>query len=237
MVAVKHLDSFSYFQRNPVSEFLSMFASTVAERIAPGSRKDIEEQSYTFHVYGRSEGLAAVVISDHDYPKLVAHKLLSQIVDEFLTANPRATWANAANPKFEMPQLNGYIQKYQDPKQADSILRIQQELDETKIVLHKTIESVLERGEKLDSLVERSNALSGTSRMFYAQVSWSTNRKGTSPRSSWVITGQETELVLRRYVIWEGASAVMPWFCGAFCLFCSVQFGCGFDTERCGDKR
>jgi synaptobrevin family protein YKT6 len=70
-----------------------------------------------------------------------------------------------------MPELAGYIQKYQDPKQADSILKIQQELDETKIVLHKTIESVLERGEKLDSLVERSNQLSGSSKAFYSQVS------------------------------------------------------------------
>jgi hypothetical protein len=32
---------------------------------------------------------------------------------------------------------------------------------------HKTIESVLERGEKLDNLVERSNALSAQSKMFY----------------------------------------------------------------------
>jgi hypothetical protein len=46
-------------------------------------------------------------------------------------------------------------------------MRVQAELDETKIVLHKTIESVLERGEKLDSLVERSDALSAQSRMFY----------------------------------------------------------------------
>ena len=46
-------------------------------------------------------------------------------------------------------------------------MRVQVELDETKIVLHKTIESVLERGEKLDSLVERSDALSAQSKMFY----------------------------------------------------------------------
>jgi hypothetical protein len=32
---------------------------------------------------------------------------------------------------------------------------------------HKTIESVLERGEKLDNLVDRSNALSMQSKMFY----------------------------------------------------------------------
>ena len=33
------------------------------------------------------------------------------------------------------------------------------DLDETKIVLHKTIESVLERGEKIDDLVVSSSNL------------------------------------------------------------------------------
>jgi synaptobrevin family protein YKT6 len=46
-------------------------------------------------------------------------------------------------------------------------MKVQAELDETKGVLHKTIESVLERGEKLDSLVERSDALSAQSKLFY----------------------------------------------------------------------
>jgi synaptobrevin homolog YKT6 len=46
-------------------------------------------------------------------------------------------------------------------------MRVQAELDETKVVLHKTIESLLERGDKLDSLVQRSDALSTQSKMFY----------------------------------------------------------------------
>ena len=66
-----------------------------------------------------------------------------------------------------MPELKEYLTKYQDPHQADSILRIQKELDETKIVLHKTIESVLQRGEKLDDLVAKSDGLSSQSKMFY----------------------------------------------------------------------
>lgn len=48
-------------------------------------------------------------------------------------------------------------------------MKIQKELDETKIVLHKTIESVLERGEKIDSLVEKSDGLSAQSKMFYSK--------------------------------------------------------------------
>jgi synaptobrevin homolog YKT6 len=48
-------------------------------------------------------------------------------------------------------------------------MKIQKELDETKIVLHKTIESVLQRGEKIDDLVAKSDGLSAQSKMFYSK--------------------------------------------------------------------
>ena len=66
--------------------------------------------------------------------------------------------------------LEAAIGKFQDPGQADKLLKIQQELDETKIVLHKTIDSVLARGEKLDNLVEKSSDLSKASQLFYRQA-------------------------------------------------------------------
>ena len=58
----------------------------------------------------------------------------------------------------------------QDPAQADKLTKIQRDLDETKVILHKTIESMLERGEKLDSLVDKSSDLSMASQMFYKQA-------------------------------------------------------------------
>lgn len=63
--------------------------------------------------------------------------------------------------------LQEALDRFQDPLNADKFGRIQKELDETKIILHKTIESVLERGEKLDTLVEKSNDLSLASQLFY----------------------------------------------------------------------
>ncbi|MCJ1370953.1 palmitoyltransferase [Loxospora ochrophaea] len=148
---------------------MTLFSKTVAERTKPGQRQDVEEQAYTFHAYGRTEGVAGIIISDQDYPALVAHQLLSKVVDEFLSRYPRSAFANS-NPQLNFPPLKEYIVKYQDPQQADSIMKIQKELDETKIVLHKTIESVLERGEKIDTLVQKSNDLSGSSKMFYKQA-------------------------------------------------------------------
>lgn len=131
------------------------------------SADDLVTPAYTFHAYGRTEGVAGVMISDADYPPLVAHQLLSKVVDEFLSRYPRSSFSMTNPPTLAFPPLKEYLEKYQDPQQADSILKIQKELDETKIVLHKTIESVLERGEKIDSLVEKSDGLSAQSKMFY----------------------------------------------------------------------
>jgi synaptobrevin family protein YKT6 len=125
-----------------------------------------------FHVYARSEGVCGIIISDLEYPRMVAHQLLSKVVDEFTSKYPRTAYANATkgSDALSFPELKDYIVKYQDPQQADSIMKIQKELDETKIVLHKTIESVLERGEKIDNLVQKSDGLSAQSKMFYTQV-------------------------------------------------------------------
>ncbi|KAL9130236.1 MAG: hypothetical protein Q9217_001529 [Psora testacea] len=166
----KDLSSYSRFTRENYGEFMSLFSKTVAERTKPGQRQDVEEKSYTFHAYGRTEGVAGIIITDADYPALVAHQLLSKVVDEFLSRYPRSSFSSPKPPTLPLPQLKEYIEKYQDPQQADSILKIQKELDETKIVLHKTIESVLERGEKIDSLVEKSDGLSAQSKMFYKQA-------------------------------------------------------------------
>lgn len=163
---------------------MTVFSKAIAERTRPGQRQDVEEQSTlplgslsaifdkvldcTFHIYGRSEGIAGVIMSDNDYPALVAHQILSKIVDEFLVKYPRAVWADS-NPTLAFPELKDYIIKYQDPSEADSIMKIQRELDETKIVLHKTIESILQRGEKIDDLVAKSDGLSSQSKMFYGE--------------------------------------------------------------------
>jgi hypothetical protein len=126
---------------------------------------------------------------------------LSKVVDEFVSKYPRTAYANATkdSPQLPFPELKDYIQKYQDPQQADSIMKIQKELDETKIVLHKTIESVLDRGEKIDNLVAKSDGLSAQSKMFYTQVRLLYLVLCYSNRLT-LYPGKEAKLLLHRYV-------------------------------------
>lgn len=75
----------------------------------------------------------AVIITDEEYPVRPAFSLLTKILDDFTAKVPQSSYSNPSSISF--PDINTYIQKYQDPRQADTIMRVQQELDETKIVL------------------------------------------------------------------------------------------------------
>ncbi|KAI7862875.1 Longin-like domain-containing protein [Spinellus fusiger] len=155
------LASFGYFQRGSVQEFMNFTSITIAERTPAGKRQSVESEHNVAHVYSHAQGISAVVLTDKDYPSRVAFSLLNRVTDEFLTKFPGATEA------VDYPELEGYVRRYQDPKEADPMMKVQNELDETTEIMRQTIDSVLKRGEKLDSLVDRSEALSSQSKMFY----------------------------------------------------------------------
>ncbi|KAB1199659.1 VAMP-like protein YKT61 [Morella rubra] len=153
---------FGYFQRSSVKEFIVFVARTVAKRTPPSQRQSVQHEEYKVHSYNRN-GLCALGFMDDHYPVRSAFSLLNKVIDEY-QKNFGESWRNAqADNNQPWPYLTEALPKYQDPAEADKLLKIQRELDETKIILHKTIDSVLERGEKLDSLVEKSSDLSAAS--------------------------------------------------------------------------
>lgn len=136
----------------------------MAKRVDLGQRSSIEHDGHMVHVHVRTSGLAAVAVCDEEYPSRVAFTLLMKVLEDFMALYPESSWKTAMS-EMSFPQLNETITKYQDPHEADAIMKIQKDLDETKIILHKTIDSVLERGVKLDNLVEKSTDLSAQSKM------------------------------------------------------------------------
>jgi len=149
---------------------LTFFSKTFTKRTQPGQRQSITHESYVVHCYVRSDGLAGAVTTDLEYPSRVAFVLLTEVLDGFTNANG-TSWRDSTEPYSMMFEpLEGYLVKYQDPAAADKVTKIQKDLDDTTQILHKTIDSVLERGVKLDNLVERSDDLSRQSKMFYKQA-------------------------------------------------------------------
>lgn len=73
------------------------------------------------------------MVSDADYPPRVAHTLLTKVLDD---VSSKVEWkmANAESLK-NYKEIDIVLARYQDPKQADALTKIQAELDETKIIM------------------------------------------------------------------------------------------------------
>src|SRR5687767_6431922 len=104
--AAHDLSSFGFFQRSSVQEFMTFTSKIIVERTSPAARQSVKESGlfwidtahqsaignqcknvclflhsleYLCHVYVRSDNLAGVLISDHEYPHRVAHSLLTKV--------------------------------------------------------------------------------------------------------------------------------------------------------------
>ncbi|XP_023176712.1 synaptobrevin homolog YKT6 [Drosophila hydei] len=161
------LQSFSFFQRGTVNEFMTFASKTIVERTQPALRQSVKQDAYMCHVYVRADNLAGVLIADHEYPHRVAHTLITKILDDFTAKVSADQWQNGTDSSIAFDSLPAFLTKYQDPKEADPLTKMQTDLDETKIILKNTIESVLERGEKLEDMVTKSEQLSMQSKAFY----------------------------------------------------------------------
>ncbi|KAM9697614.1 synaptobrevin homolog YKT6 isoform 1-T1 [Dama dama] len=165
--AAYDVSSFSFFQRASVQEFMTFTSQLIVERSGKGSRASVKEQEYLCHVYVRNDSLAGVVIADSEYPSRVAFTLLEKVLDEFSKQVDRINWPTGSPDTIQYTGLDSHLSRYQNPREADPMTKVQAELDETKIILHNTMESLLERGEKLDDLVSKSEVLGIQSKAFY----------------------------------------------------------------------
>eukprot|EP01006_Ploeotia_vitrea_P051122 TRINITY_DN67528_c4_g8_i1.p1 TRINITY_DN67528_c4_g8~~TRINITY_DN67528_c4_g8_i1.p1 ORF type:complete len:203 (+),score=29.92 TRINITY_DN67528_c4_g8_i1:102-710(+) len=162
------LSSFNFFQRGNVKEFVVFFGRTIASRCEPGMRHQVEENEYAAYVYRQSNGLAVVLAADKEYPQRVAFTLVGKVLADFAEKYKGQYESTITKDNvITAPELEADLKKYQNPEEADKILKIQKDLDETKVILHQAIDQLLERGEKIDTLVAQSADLGTASKGFY----------------------------------------------------------------------
>lgn len=181
LASATEFSSFSFFTRGKVSEFASFTAQTIAERTTKGIRQSIDcntaesASSSTpkpleavAHSYTTPTGLNCTLLATSTYPTRAAYSLIAKAIDSFCQNCTTISWQSSKKKisSLEIP-LSQLLKQYQNPHEADTLLKLQKDLDETKIILHGTIESVLKRGEKLDELVQKSEELSVISKQFY----------------------------------------------------------------------
>jgi len=149
---IEDLSSFGYFYRSNISEHIAFGSRLCVQRVKNDEKTSVtinEDFPYIFHVY-RCEKYNIFVISvtDKEYPERIAFEMMKLV-------------------SMEPSKIETIFSTYKDPKNADKILKTQIQLEETRLVMHKNIDQILQRGEKLEDLMARSSDLSASSILFY----------------------------------------------------------------------
>tara|TARA_B100000780_G_C21022789_1_gene409957 strand:+ start:127 stop:762 length:636 start_codon:yes stop_codon:yes gene_type:complete len=158
---------FNFFQRSSVRQFLTTFTRIFVKRTTPGKRLAVTHEGHVVHTWKLTNNLSGCVICDEEYPSRVAFSLIRKCLDEFMQLHNDKAWKGMGENAIQFAPLQEHIVSYQEPKNVDKLTKIQDELNETTQIMHQTIDKVLERGVKLDDLVDRSADLSNQSKMFY----------------------------------------------------------------------
>ena len=165
----KDVSSFGYFQRSSVAEMLTFFARTIAKRVGPG-RSQVKQDQHVAYSQCSPDGICTIAICDDQYNDRVAFSLVAQVMNDF-NASYRGKWEDeTADNAIQWKELDSTLEKYQKPEEADKILKIKAEIEETKTVMYDAIDKLLERGEKIDNLVARSDDLGSATKTFYSSA-------------------------------------------------------------------
>lgn len=143
-----HFDSSSipFWSRSSVHELCLFACKQIAENSTVPLSTTVYNENYYCHLQ-QDEKIAVALITDSEYPSRVAFDLTNAI----------------SKNKNNLVDL---FNRYQDPVNVDKILLIQKELAETKEILFQNIDKLLNRGESLHELVEKSENLSFQSKLF-----------------------------------------------------------------------
>ena len=119
------------------------------------------------HVYVRYDSLVGVCFSDQEYPISAAHGLLTNLLDEFTANVPKSKWHDElAVPEFKFV-IERYLEIYQNPEPPTPFTKMRYNFVETRIMQYDSMEELLNRGEKLDNLIERTTKLTDSSKILH----------------------------------------------------------------------
>eukprot|EP00397_Hematodinium_sp_SG-2012_P054756 GEMP01066289.1.p1 GENE.GEMP01066289.1~~GEMP01066289.1.p1 ORF type:complete len:141 (+),score=36.17 GEMP01066289.1:172-594(+) len=127
----------------------------------------MEDNMGMAHAWIHPEKVGGIVICGPDYPQRVAFQLLAEVIRIFLGRMKGQYEHLQADAVLDFPDANELFKKFQDPREADKISKIEKELDEVKDVVHQSMDAILKRGEDLNSLMKKSDDLSSSSYQFY----------------------------------------------------------------------
>ncbi|KAF2925441.1 hypothetical protein DAI22_06g052900 [Oryza sativa Japonica Group] len=149
-------------------------ARQVLERLPGGgadSHVSYTQDRYVFHAK-RTDGITALCMADEAAGRRIPFAFLEDIHGRFVKTYGRAALTSLAygmNDEFSRV-LSQQMDYYSNDPNADRINRMRGEISQVRTVMIDNIDKVLERGDRLDMLVDKTANMQGNTIRFKRQA-------------------------------------------------------------------
>eukprot|EP00736_Rhodelphis_marinus_P003273 Rmarinus@m.26297 len=167
---------------------------------------------HVFHIL-IDQGLTYLCMADEDFGRRLPFAFLHDVKERFKAAygdGGQTALAYAMNDEFSRV-LAKQMDYYSNNPNADKVTKVQREIDEVKNVMVHNIEKVLERGEKIELLVDKTENLNQQAFQFKKQATQ-----------------------LKHAMWWKNAKLMAAVIVIViFVLWLLLSMICGFDFKKC----
>ena len=163
----------SIFQRGTLKDFLNFHSRLVIERVTKDTHAQVQLEKGICYAISNSDKIGVTMICDEEYPKRVAIDFLLKIHDNFksfLQEKKLDLNMYTSDTDVKYDYIANEIEAWQDPSKKDSLMKLQNELNDVTDIMRQNLNELLKREENLESLMQKSNDLSATSVNFYKQA-------------------------------------------------------------------
>ena len=167
------LSFISIFQRGIIKDFLNFHSRLVIGRISQDTSAAVQLEKGICYALANSDKIGIAMICDEEYPKRVAVDFLFKIHEDFKNFIKEKKidlnlYTDDTDIKYKT--IKDEIVEWQNPTKKDSIMKLQDELNDVVDIMRQNLNELLKREENLDSLIIKSEELSKTSKSFYIQA-------------------------------------------------------------------
>ncbi len=167
------LDFASIFQRSTIKNFINFHSRLVIERVQKDTHAQVQLEKGICYAFSSDDKIGVTMICDEEYPKRVAIDFLLKVHDNFKLFKAQNNLdlnkiEDDTDVKFKYIETE--IVDWQDPSKKDSIMKLQNELNDVQDIMRQNLNELLKREENLEKLMEQSNDLSAASVNFYIQA-------------------------------------------------------------------
>ncbi|KAF8655000.1 hypothetical protein AX16_003304 [Volvariella volvacea WC 439] len=197
----------------------SQAVQTILSKIPPNNSKlTYAWEQYHFH-YVSEGGYTYLAMADDSAGRRMPFAFLAELQRKFLSLPSSSTASSDDTPAHGLqgtfgPVIGDLMHTYNTAPPSDELARAQAELNQVKSVMVQNVEQILNRGERIELLVDKTDVMAGQATAF---------RRGAR--------------TVRREMWWQNQKVVM--LCGLvallFVYILLAQF-CGAGLNQCSSK-